>query len=489
MAEPAACRQALIRIGFIQATAEAITDAEGQNISTFTEFALLTDSQAESLCKTLRRPGGTIPNPGAAPPAHIPNPGHVVSLRAENNLKLMCYYIRHKGNTGRNLVWADVTLEGIRSLLEFRNAEDKHEDPSAPTITGNDWPKNIDTMEEYLRGCRGTTGLPLAYVIRAEEQVVATADDPAANYSNPIEELIARAPILNPVDGIGYLPTFVLDRAKVWELLSAIGRDKEWWTYLRVGQRARDGRLAFLRVRGHYLGVNNVDNMATSAETKLQNATYRGEGRRYNFEKYVRIHVEQHTVLEGLVQHGYTGIDVRSKVRYLMNGIKTKELDATKTRIMSDENLRTNFDLSVNLIKDYIKHNGNLRSGKEEMTISGMDANSEDADMSVEDRYYKKSEYSQLSAGQKLGLQIKRKRRGGDGKAKGKPSGPSKKKIKAIEAQVEKRVISALSGMLNSEDDDNDESSADDNRDDESEKIKLTRNRINKALKEKKRKA
>ena len=58
--------------------------------------------------------------------------------------------------------------------------------------------------------------------------------------------------------------------------------------------------------------------------------------------------------MEGLVEHGYTGIDPRSKVRFLLDGIKSDKFDVVKPRIMSDERLRGDFDACVTLYKDYI---------------------------------------------------------------------------------------------------------------------------------------
>ena len=68
-------------------------------------------------------------------------------------------------------------------------------------------------------------------------------------------------------------------------------------------------------------------------EQKLTTATYRGETRRREFERYETVHQEQHTFLDGLFQHGYAGIDEQSKTRYLMNGIKTIALDTVKTQL------------------------------------------------------------------------------------------------------------------------------------------------------------
>ena len=90
MADPVAIRGALERIGFSQQARTYIVNNQG--IDEIEELRILTDEEVENLCKNVRRPGGTIPNPqaGQGQPNHIPNPGIPVSLKAENNLKLMC---------------------------------------------------------------------------------------------------------------------------------------------------------------------------------------------------------------------------------------------------------------------------------------------------------------------------------------------------------------------------------------------------------------
>ena len=66
------------------------------------------------------------------------------------------------------------------------------------------------------------------------------------------------------------------------------------------------------------------------------------------------VHQEQHTILEGLVSHGYAGIDEQSKMRYLMNGIKTNALDSIKTQILSNSDLRNDLARCIVLLKDYL---------------------------------------------------------------------------------------------------------------------------------------
>ena len=108
----------------------------------------------------------------------------------------------------------------------------------------------------------------------------------------------------------------------VFDKLPEICRTHSCWTYIKPFLHQHDGRSALLALVNHFLDPNNVDNMAAQAEQKLMNTTYCRETRRWNFERYVTVHQEQHMILEGLVQHGHAGIDERSKTQYLMSGIK-----------------------------------------------------------------------------------------------------------------------------------------------------------------------
>jgi len=73
--------------------------------------------------------------------------------------------------------------------------------------------------------------------------------------------------------------TYLDDRSKVCELLSALTRDLECWSYIMPAQKTRDGRSAYLKL--HYLGVNNINNMAATLEKKLQTNSYTGKTRKW----------------------------------------------------------------------------------------------------------------------------------------------------------------------------------------------------------------
>jgi hypothetical protein len=68
----------------------------------------------------------------------------------------------------------------------------------------------------------------------------------------------------------------------------------------------------------------------------------------------VLIHEKAHIISEGLVELGYASIDEESKVRCLMDSIKTKTLDDVKAQIIANAALRANFYACVDLFKDFI---------------------------------------------------------------------------------------------------------------------------------------
>jgi hypothetical protein len=97
------------------------------------------------------------------------------------------------------------------------------------------------------------------------------------------------------------------------------------FVYIKPALHTRNGRDTYMLLFDHFLGPNNVGNMASAAETKLTGTLYNGEKKIFTWETYVRIHTEKHSILNGLKDYDYAGIDDSSKVRHLLKGIKTTE--------------------------------------------------------------------------------------------------------------------------------------------------------------------
>jgi uncharacterized membrane protein YgcG len=409
----------LVSMGCSILVSHAISVEQGYD--TLAELALLKADDVGVLCKVIRRPGGLVQNPALNVPgavvANLPpfvnNPGLQVSTRAEKNLKLLAYYLRYQERVSRTVLAANITLAMVRATESYGKWEEDHENLEAPKIDSKDWSKTLEAIQGWLRGYLGQSKIPLARVIRADIEVPDEVADPATNYSSRIDELIARAPI----GAVGAEDEdYLVDRGTVWDLIESITRNDPSWTYVKVAQTTRDGRMAYLALESHYLGPNNVNHQASKAEALLKSATYQGETRNWNFEKYASLHVEQFNILDSLRKHGYSGIDPGTRVRYLLAGIKTTKLESvTATILASPAVYQVDFDKCVTLITDFIKQSPNMMIGTGRgVQVAAVHADGTEIipDMTVDDRYYKLQEFKNLTPEQKAGLMIKREKRG-----------------------------------------------------------------------------
>jgi hypothetical protein len=199
----------------------------------------------------------------------------------------------------------------------------------------------------------------------------------------------------------------------------------DFWTYAKPSQRTKYGRCDFLLLWYHFLGPNNVDNMASEAESKLGSTSYTGERKKWTWEKYVQIHAEQHAVLNGLTDYGYSGIGNGTKVRKLMMSIKTDALYSVKATVLAISALFTSYPDVVTWYGEFIKQQ-NIESASMNVSyahitrrhsgpasVAGSDYEAS-YDGVVEYRFYNHAEYRTLPSDQKNELRLKRKHRGGE---------------------------------------------------------------------------
>jgi hypothetical protein len=175
----------------------------------------------------------------------------------------------------------------------------------------------------------------LDYVVRSDIPVKPEAEDPADGYDTMDQEMNARAPHTGRA--------FVDDRLKFWDIMSNICGKHSCFVYIKPALHTSNGRDAYMILFDHYLGPNNVGNMASAAETKMNGTLYNGKKKIFTWETYVQIHTEQHSVLNGLKDYSYAVIGDSSKVRHFLNGIKTTELNVCKTQVMASPSLCDDF--------------------------------------------------------------------------------------------------------------------------------------------------
>ena len=79
---------------------------------------------------------------------------------------------------------------------------------------------------------------------------------------------------------------------------------------------------------------------------------------------------------------------------------------------MANAQYCSDFSACINLFKTFLEQMEN-KAGTPNLQVAAVHqgSNDHDADLSVEDCYYKKSEYDQLTGAQKKGLKLKREKR------------------------------------------------------------------------------
>jgi hypothetical protein len=213
----------------------------------------------------------------------------------------------------------------------------------------------------------------------------------------------------------------------------------------------------------HYLSPNNVGNTANATETKLSSTMYNGEKKRFTWEIYVRIHTEQHSVLNGVKEYGYAGIDDSSKVRHLLKGIKTTELEVCKTQVMASPTLRDDFPATVEPNSNFIKQ---MKAENPQLNVSevtyarksgggkgggkrGSSGISNNSNGDVADRLFDKHEYHTLNPEQKNNPRLKRLKRGHVGTGQNSRDGKRNAKgSQSLTIKKMQRTIYALSSRF-----------------------------------------
>ena len=266
-------RDLMVRMNFSNQAATMIVDQ--YNINSTEALLYYDDDQVERLCALIRKPGGRTA--GARPQQGL---GHDVSPGAEEALKLLVFYIQHMRNTSRIIDVPLITLAIVQSIRFFRDWVKNHKNTEdLPSLKGDDWNVILEDLGEYLSTYLGESGIPLLYVIRQQEDVP-QGPDPSANYPNELAELARRAPIYQTdavgafiLDGDGnkiLTPVYKQDRQAVYNLLWKASEKLLCRVQIKTHHTTKDGRAAYFQLVSFYKGDGHLQQMATTAENKLQ---------------------------------------------------------------------------------------------------------------------------------------------------------------------------------------------------------------------------
>jgi hypothetical protein len=156
--------------------------------------------------------------------------------------------------------------------LELVDTNTKSADPSK-FKDERKWPDWSKAFVNLLSVIPGVTGIPLAYIIRDEEE-----PDDEAEYVNFNERMIARAPHMGQY--------YLADSRRSHNLLTGYLHDKLTENWIRNIARYQDGRHDYLALRNHYAGEGNSTHRNADAKRIQATLHYKSE-RALPFSKFL----------------------------------------------------------------------------------------------------------------------------------------------------------------------------------------------------------
>jgi hypothetical protein len=270
-----AIRTILERVGFSEAAATYLTGTCG--IDSLDEMAYLDGIEdMDTTIKRVTNPGGTVMTGTGTTRVTSCYNGIPVSFREVANLKLYVYYLKHMERVHRQHISNAINLVLVCSYRDQQRHEVGFKKTAEePDINDKDWPRTLENIKEYLASQYGVTGATLDYVVRPDIAVKPEAEDPAENYETVDQEMTARAPHTGR--------SFVDDRHKFWDIMSNIYGKHSCFVYIKPALRTSNGRDAYMLLFYHFLGPNNVGNMASEVETNITGTLYNGEKKRFTW--------------------------------------------------------------------------------------------------------------------------------------------------------------------------------------------------------------
>jgi len=287
MAQVNAFNAALARVGFNNATAEAMV-AEG--FDTLDVLSEVEESDIDSMIKNIRETRRLL---GVNAPGNVTFP-----FLAIKRFKAMHHWATELRRMGRPLnvgqyagpvITNAVTRYSLESL-RAATLEDEVVDKPKELLDLTKWETFWEQWRTYMRQTRSAAKCPLSYVFREHEAV--TNEMHMATYDSHDDRLISTTTLTGP--------WFELDNQRVYEEFKVLTLKGPGWSFIKAHDRTKNGRAAVLALRRQCEGTSAVQSRKASAYAKIAAARYTGHRKTFTFDNYVEAHQAAHNTLADL---------------------------------------------------------------------------------------------------------------------------------------------------------------------------------------------
>jgi hypothetical protein len=348
--------------GFMADAAKEITKNQGYD--DLDEFYLLDGKGVDTLCSIVRKPHAS---------ASGSTSGHAVSNLAQERLKLVIFEMKHFKRMSCKIDLDSLTKKDIIAFSQQRQREltFKNKTEGFAQATFKDLAKTFETVMEQLEHARGVSGIQLVYVPRMKLIPLDEDDNPPTNYPSLDAKAIACAPIHEDhvalpgqsaktiallEENRAFRDTFRIDMVTAWNILFEMFGQTSAWLHAALTKKEKNSRKLYCLLFAHYLGSDHVNHLANKIEARLVSLTHRSEQKYWDWSRYTDAHIKQHTIAKNLMEHGYRGLEERSKVHHLLTGIQDNAVKLMVCQVLAMREEEKTFTTCLALFADFIRH-------------------------------------------------------------------------------------------------------------------------------------
>jgi flagellar hook-basal body complex protein FliE len=454
-----------------------------EGLDTIHDLLEFDDDTLKQITENLRRPGGRIPDPAPDAGANdtIPTPPFVFGAKSQKRLKIAVKAAKYYETTGRemtpgNMAWTN-TLKNFAEHWVALCDRKKEDDPEVPKITQKlAVTKWSESFEDYLHRVIGIRTIPLAYVIRKDEDAPAVVpplvqhQPYSADHGSVEAELIARATHTHA--------HFRDDNAKVYYLLEEATRTTSYAASIKPFQRRKDGRGAWKAIVDQYAGEDKWRAELKKQDDLLHTRKWKGNSN-FSLERFVASHRNAHVSMTQCAQHvDFQLPNELTRVTYLLDAIECNDapLQAAMALVRNDtgpEGKMNSFEDTASFLLPHDPVAKKRDTGRRTYaSISSLQLKTGSGETGVEFRFYDPIEYKKLSPEQKSELRDYRNQQEEEGKGrqlsaegKGKKKGrrgDSKKSNAESNKRMKRMISQAVAKQLKSSKDSTDGATDDD---------------------------